>query len=330
MFLLVESSDHVTGLTGATATVNLSKAGGTFAAAGGTITEVANGFYKIALTTTDTNTLGDLAFHITATSADPTDFVDQVTANILGDTLPANATQINGVSASSVTTINANLGTTQPVNFTGTGASALAKTDVTDWKAATAPAMTGDAFARLGAPTGVSISADIAAVKTDTAAIKAKTDSLTFTVAGVADSNVVDWKGSAAPANTGDAYARLGAPAGASVSADIAAVKTDTANIGTAGAGLTALGDTRIANLDANVSSRAAPSDILTTALTESYATLHSAPTLTQLLLEIRAHHSEKSTTGTTTTLKKIDGSTSAMTFTLDSSSAPTSITRAT
>jgi hypothetical protein len=58
--------------------------------------------------------------------------------------------------------------------------------------------------------------------------IKSKTDSLTFTVAGVVDSNVVDWKGSTAPANTGDAYARLGAPAGASVSADVAAVKSDT------------------------------------------------------------------------------------------------------
>lgn len=38
--------------------------------------------------------------------------------------------------------------------------------------------LTGDAFARLGAPAGASVSADIAAVKTDTAAIKAKTDNL--------------------------------------------------------------------------------------------------------------------------------------------------------
>lgn len=49
-------------------------------------------------------------------------------------------------------------------------------------------------------------------------------------------------------AQTGDAYARLGAPAGASVSADVAAVKADTAatlvdtaEIGAAGAGLTVL-----------------------------------------------------------------------------------------
>ena len=37
---------------------------------------------------------------------------------------------------------------------------------------------TGDAFARLGAPAGASVSVDMAAVKTDTAAVKAKTDSL--------------------------------------------------------------------------------------------------------------------------------------------------------
>jgi hypothetical protein len=40
---------------------------------------------------------------------------------------------------------------------------------------------------------------------------------------------------------TGDSYARLGAPAGASVSADIAAIEAQTDDIGAAGAGLTAV-----------------------------------------------------------------------------------------
>jgi hypothetical protein len=77
----------------------------------------------------------------------------------------------------------------------------------------------------------------------DIVAIKAKTDGLTFTVANQVDVNVVDWKGSAAPAMTGDAFARLGAPAGASVSADIAAVKVDTAAVPTANANADALLD---------------------------------------------------------------------------------------
>jgi hypothetical protein len=103
--------------------------------------------------------------------------------------------------------------------------------NVLDWKSATAPAMTGDAFARLGAPAGASVSADVAAVKADTGSIKVKTDSLTFSVAGMADVNVVDWKGSTAAAMTGDAFARVGAPAGASVSADIAAINAKTTNL---------------------------------------------------------------------------------------------------
>ena len=68
---------------------------------------------------------------------------------------------------------------------------------------------------------------------------------------------------------TGDNYARLGAPTGASVSADVAAVKAQTAaieadtqdlqtQVGTGGVGLTAIGDARLANLDATVSSRLA------------------------------------------------------------------------
>jgi len=39
--------------------------------------------------------------------------------------------KINGVSAASITAINANLGTSQPINFTGTSGSALVKSDAT-------------------------------------------------------------------------------------------------------------------------------------------------------------------------------------------------------
>lgn len=84
--------------------------------------------------------------------------------------------------------------------------------------------LTGDIFARLGAPAGASHSADTAAVKVDTAAVKVQTDKLTFTVANQVDSNVLDWKSATAPAMTGDAYARVGAPVGASISADVAGV----------------------------------------------------------------------------------------------------------
>jgi hypothetical protein len=70
--------------------------------------------------------------------------------------------------------------------------------------------------------------------------------------------------------------------------------------------------------------------DILTTALTEAYAADGAAPTLTQAVMLILQHLSESSISETTKTVKKLDGSTSAATFTLDDATTPTSITRAT
>lgn len=70
---------------------------------------------------------------------------------------------------------------------------------------------TGDNYARLGAPAGASVSADVAAVKVDSAAVKVQTDKFVFTVANQVDSNVLDWKSATAPAMTGDAFARIGA-----------------------------------------------------------------------------------------------------------------------
>lgn len=79
-FVLVSASDHLSPLTGAAAStvVNLSKAGGAMAAAAGAIAEISLGFYKVALTTVDTGTAGDLGFSITATGSDYTQFTDQV------------------------------------------------------------------------------------------------------------------------------------------------------------------------------------------------------------------------------------------------------------
>lgn len=69
--------------------------------------------------------------------------------------------------------------------------------------------------------------------------------------------------------------------------------------------------------------------DILTTAMTESYAADGAAPTLAQALFAIQQFLQERAVSGTTLTVKKLDGSATAATFTLDSATAPTSITRA-
>jgi hypothetical protein len=52
--------------------------------------------------------------------------------------------------------------------------------------------------------------------------------------------------------------------------------------------------------------------------------------TLAQALYLLRAHLGDFSISGTTLTLKKVDGSTTAATFTLNDATSPTSITRAT
>jgi hypothetical protein len=65
-------------------------------------------------------------------------------------------------------------------------------------------------------------------------------------------------------------------------------------------------------------------------ALTEGYAADGAAATLPQLLYMLLAVLTEVTVSGTTMTAKKLDGSTTAGTFTLNDAADPTSITRAT
>lgn len=62
----------------------------------------------------------------------------------------------------------------------------------------------------------------------------------------------------------------------------------------------------------------------------DSVATDGTRPTITQAIYEMLQFLTEKAVSGTTVTVKKVDGSTSLFTLTLDSSTDPTSITRAT
>lgn len=71
-------------------------------------------------------------------------------------------------------------------------------------------------------------------------------------------------------------------------------------------------------------------STLLTSALTESYGTDGSTFTAAQALYQIWSFLAEKNISGTTLTAKKLDGSTTSMTFTLNDGTNPTTITRAT
>ena len=105
MVFMVDATDHRSGKTGLTLTVTASKNGSSFSSITPFVTEISNGWYNLALSSSHTDTIGDLALHITATGADPLDIVMQVRANILGDTLPVNITEINS-NASSATNLD--------------------------------------------------------------------------------------------------------------------------------------------------------------------------------------------------------------------------------
>lgn len=95
------SSDHITEATGKTVAVTISKNGGSFGNpnAGATnATEIASGWYKVTLDTTDTGTEGPLIVRGTATSCDNSEAVyDVVKATNGGYTaLPDAAANANG------------------------------------------------------------------------------------------------------------------------------------------------------------------------------------------------------------------------------------------
>lgn len=69
-------------------------------------------------------------------------------------------------------------------------------------------------------------------------------------------------------------------------------------------------------------------SQLFQKAMTESYNANGSAPTVEQALMGILQNLTQFAYAGTTKTVKKLDGATSAMVCTLDSSTAPTSSTR--
>ena len=112
-------------------------------------------------------------------------------------------------------------------------------------------------------------------------------------------------------AQTGDSFARIGAN-GASL--------TDLATA----ASIAALNDLSAAEVNAEVDTA------FTTQMADSTVADGTIPTREQALLAITRFLFERSVTSTTVTVTKEDGSTAAMTFTLDDATNPTSITRAT
>src|SRR6516162_4696223 len=144
-FVLVNATTGAADATGTGLAGFVTKDNGAQAGTAGTFTNKTNGQYNYAPTQAETNAT-DVGFLFTATGDIPLniDFhtdnvdaggnlqIDVVKWNGTAVAAPAtagipdvNVKNINNVSGASVTTVSANQGTTQPVNFTGTGGSAL-------------------------------------------------------------------------------------------------------------------------------------------------------------------------------------------------------------
>ena len=165
--LMIDSSDHVTGKTGLSAglTIYAAKAGGTPATITPTVAELdatnVKGVYSLVLTTTHTNTLGELQLHITGSGADPTDVWFQVVACDLADAVRLGLTALpnaaaeaagglytRGTGAGQINqpangNIDANVktwlsGAIPAVNVTG-----VPKVDVVDWLGSAPNALSG-------------------------------------------------------------------------------------------------------------------------------------------------------------------------------------------
>jgi len=185
MVLMVDSTDHVTGKTGLTLTITASKDGGAFGSISPTVTERGNGWYSVALTASHTDTLGDLALHVTGTAADPADMVLLVEAGATDADVSAVLADTNDIQARLPAALvggrmDASVGAMAADVIT---AAALAADAVSEIQSGLATLAGQAAIAGY-------IDTEVAAIQAACVAIQAKTDSLTFTVAGKVDANI--------------------------------------------------------------------------------------------------------------------------------------------
>lgn len=75
MVFLTSQTDHVSGISGETLTVELSKNGAPFISISPSIADRSYGWYRISLTSSHTDTSGDFVLHITSANSDPTDII---------------------------------------------------------------------------------------------------------------------------------------------------------------------------------------------------------------------------------------------------------------
>lgn len=195
LFKAYLSSDHVTEATGKTIAITISKNGGAFGNpnAGATnATEISSGWYKVSLDTTDTNTLGPVAVRGAVATIDDVGILLEVVSATSGG-----YTNLDAAVTSRMATY------TQPTGFLAATFPTGTVANTTNITAGTVTTVSGNVTGSVGSVTGLTASNLDATVSSRLASgsytapdnasitgIKAKTDSLNFTVAGRVDSNI--------------------------------------------------------------------------------------------------------------------------------------------
>jgi hypothetical protein len=315
---MTSSADHISGLTGASPAVTISKNGAAPVTPSGAVAEIANGWYKLTPSGADATTNGMLILHASAAGGDPADVTAQVVAFSPYDStrlglsaLPDAASGASGglplgdgsgdvtltttSSTALVTALAASI-LTNPSHLLATDASGRVTVGTNSDKTGYSLTQSFPAnFGSLAVSSGGNVTVGGYATGEDPASLTWNALTASFTTAGSFGDGLGSGGGGDGPTLTeivdGILDAALSAHTGA----------------GTPGAALGAL----------------------VGALTESYAANGQPATMAQLLYGIMALLGNVAQSGTTITASRLDGTTPAMTFTLDSATAPASRRRA-
>ena len=308
------NGDAVTGLTDGSFTKRISKNGGAFAAMTVTLTEMENGWYSLPLSTSHTDTLGLLTVTLTNGGAKQVNLQWRVAVRLTDDV--ATQASVDVVDDFLDTEIAAILADTNDIQARLPAALVSGRMD------SSVGAMAADVVTAAAIANGAIDAATFASGAIDNAAIAADAIGSSELAASAVTEIQSGLATSAAVATLQTSVDTVDDFVDTEVAAILAAVDTEVGAIKTKTDQLTFT----VANsVDATVGSLGA--NAITAA---SLAADGALPTVRQALYMIVQFLLERIVSGTTVTVKKVDGTTTLMTLTLDSATTPTSITRTT
>jgi hypothetical protein len=290
----LDATDGVTAETALTLTqpdIRLKKNGGAWAqkAAAQTLSHEENGNYEVTLDATDTDTLGCLRLHVAESGALPVwEDFMVVPANIWDSWFGSDKQQVH---ADEITN---GLITAAAIADNAIDAGAIASDAITSAKIAD------------GALTAAKLAADCIT------AAKLAADVTTELQSGLATAAALDTVDNLLDTEV------------AAIKTVVDAIQAKTDNLPSDPADASVIAGL----IDALPTAAENFTAVLTTQLTEAYAADGAAPTLAQAIFLIQQMLGDFAISGTTLTVKKLDGSTTAATFTLSDASSPTSLTR--